>query len=191
MKKITIGVLALQGCVEPHRIHIEKMGAIFKSVRFKKELDQIDALILPGGESTTFLKLIESFEMEEPLLRIFNQIPIWGICAGAILIAKKVAYQEQKSFKLLPIEIQRNAYGRQQDSFESHIENYPVVFIRAPKITSVEKSVTIQAVMEGSPVWIQAGSIMATTFHPELTPQPPSPMHQKFLKDIILSNRTC
>src|SRR4051812_38347225 len=96
--KATLGVLALQGCVQPHRPHIESLGLSYKEVRTKEDLKQIQGLILPGGESTTMLKLIEVFSLEESLIETFRRVPIWGICAGAILMARKVISSDQKSF---------------------------------------------------------------------------------------------
>lgn len=182
--KPTIGCLALQGAVEPHRAHIEAAGAEFMAVKTPKQFDQVDALILPGGESTTMLKLIDRFDLWDALTEQFKTKPIWGICAGSILLAKTVTDPEQKSFGLLPMSVQRNGYGRQLDSHHSEIEGYKVSFIRAPVITDIDETIEILAKHEGAPVWVQKGKIMASTFHPELTLDIPSPMHQKFV-DLV------
>ncbi len=176
----TIGVLSLQGCVHPHRPHIESLGILFKEVKTAEDMEQIDGLILPGGESTTMLKLIAIFNLSQGLEATFKRVPVWGICAGAILIAQEVHSPRQRSFGLMQIEIERNSYGRQLESFHTEVEKYPVSFIRAPKILSVGKGVTVLASREKSPIWVEQGRVMATTFHPELTSEYPSPMHRRF-----------
>lgn len=179
-KKPLIGVLALQGAVEPHKPHIEAAGGKYMPVKTPAQFDTVDAFIMPGGESTTMLKLIEHFDLWEYLARNFKTKPVWGICAGAILMAEKVENPTQKSFSLLPITIRRNAYGRQLESSHEDIDGYPVSFIRAPVIKETDKSVTIKATHEGTAVWVERGPYMATTFHPELTLDFPSPMHKAF-----------
>ena len=112
-KNITIGVLALQGAVQPHRPHIEAAGAQFMTVKTPEQFEQVDAFILPGGESTTMLKLIERFNLWDVLADQFSKKPVWGICAGSILLAETVTDPAQKSFGLLPVSVRRNGYGRQ------------------------------------------------------------------------------
>ncbi len=181
-KQPVIGVLALQGAVELHKPHIEGAGAIFKAVKTLADFDSVDAFILPGGESTTMLKLIQNFDLEEPLKRAFKSKPVWGICAGTILMAKTVTDPAQKSFGLLDINVQRNGYGRQLDSEIMPIDGFDVSFIRAPIITGVnDNEIEVLAIRNDQPVWIQKGRYMATTFHPELTLAFPSPMHQRFI----------
>lgn len=187
MTKPVIGVLALQGAVQPHKPHIEAAGADFRAVKTAEDFAVVDAFILPGGESTTMLKLIDTFGLWDALAENFAQKPVWGICAGSILIAEKVTNPAQKSFGLLPITVQRNGYGRQLESHHSEIDGYKVSFIRAPVFTNVGKDAQILAEHEGTPVWVQKGRIMATTFHPELTQDYPSPMHRHF---IDLVNKT-
>ncbi|MGB4058549.1 MAG: pyridoxal 5'-phosphate synthase glutaminase subunit PdxT [Alphaproteobacteria bacterium] len=194
-----IGVLALQGAVEPHRKHIEAYGAEFRAVKTPQQFESVDAFILPGGESTTMLKLIEAFDLWDSLVKQFAMKPVWGICAGSILMADRVENPPQKSFGLLPITVQRNAYGRQLESHHALIDGYEVSFIRAPVIISPSPSIPlpsgrgkvseakqgegleIRATHEGNPVWVQKGQYMATTFHPELTLDFPSPMHREFV----------
>lgn len=180
-KKKVIGVLALQGAVEPHRPHIEAAGADFRDVKTPEQFDQVDAFILPGGESTTMLKLIEAFGLWETLAENFRKKPVWGACAGTILMAEKVTNPAQKSFALLPMTVKRNAYGRQLESHHLKIEDYEVSFIRAPIITELDKSVEVFAREEDKPVWVRKGPYMATTFHAELTLDFPSPMHKAFI----------
>ena len=180
----TIGVLALQGAVQLHRPHIEASGAKFAGVKTPAEFEDIDAFILPGGESTTMLKLIDRFDLWESLAENFEKKPVWGICAGSILIAKTVLNPKQLSFGLLPMTIERNGYGRQIDSHLTQIEGYDVSLIRAPVITQVANDVEVFASHEGAPVWVKHGPHMATTFHPELTQDFPSPMHRAFI-DLV------
>lgn len=179
-----IGVLALQGAVQPHKAHIEACGAQFRAVKTPAQFEEVDGFILPGGESTTMLKLIERFDLWDILAEQFAKKPVWGICAGSILLAEKVSNPEQKSFGLLPISIQRNGYGRQLESHHAEIDGYEVSFIRAPVITHVGQGVEILASHEGNPVWVKKGHVMASTFHPELTLNFPSPMHQRFI-DLV------
>ncbi|MBF0314931.1 MAG: pyridoxal 5'-phosphate synthase glutaminase subunit PdxT [Oligoflexia bacterium] len=184
MKSLTIGVLALQGCVLPHKFHIEGHGACFKEVRAKEDLDGIDGLILPGGESSSMLKLIREFSLEEDLKAAFARMPVWGVCAGAILLAKQVESPRQWSFALCDITIERNAYGRQLDSFNATIDNYPVAFIRAPIIRSVGQDVETHALFKEHPVWVKSDTVMITTFHPELYQERPSSFHLEFIQLI-------
>ena len=185
MNKKTIGVLALQGAVTPHKAHIEGCGAEFAAVKTEAQIKAADALILPGGESTTMLKLIDRFGLENALKEAFESKPIWGICAGAILLAEKVTNPEQKSFGVLPIEVKRNGYGRQLDSSHEKVGYYTVSFIRAPIITKTSQNIDIIEKKYGSPIWIEHQKVMVTTFHPELTNITPSPMHKRFV-DMVL-----
>jgi 5'-phosphate synthase pdxT subunit len=183
-RKPIIGVLALQGAVEPHRPHIEAAGGEFRAVKTAEQFDACDAFILPGGESTTMLKLIDTFNLWGSLAENFAKKPVWGICAGAILIAQKVTNPAQKSFALLPLTVERNGYGRQLDSHHAEVGGYPVAFIRAPVFTDVGKDAEILAEHQGAPVWIKAGKYTASAFHPELTLDFPSPMHRKFVESL-------
>jgi 5'-phosphate synthase pdxT subunit len=182
-KKPIIGVLAIQGAVMPHKPHIESAGGEFRAVKTPKEFDACDAFILPGGESTTMLKLIDAFALWDSLQKNFERKPVWGICAGSILIAETVTDPAQKSFGVLPITVRRNGYGRQRDSHHAEINEYKVSFIRAPVITNSGKTEIMARHMD-SPVWVQYKKIMATTFHPELTLSFPSPMHKAFINLI-------
>ena len=182
--KPIIGVLALQGAVEPHKPHIEACGAEFRTVKTAKDFENIDGFILPGGESTTMLKLIERFNLWDALDKNFKEKPVWGICAGSILLAEKVTDPEQKSFGILPMSVQRNGYGRQLDSHHAQIDGYNVSFIRAPVITEIANDIDILAEHENTPVWVQQGNKIASTFHPELTLDFPSPMHKHFI-DLV------
>lgn len=183
-RKPVIGVLALQGAVEPHRPHIEAAGAIFRAVKTPEQFEGVDGFILPGGESTTMLKLIDRFDLWDVLARQFREKPVWGICAGSILLAEKVTDPEQKSFGVLPMTVRRNGYGRQLDSHYALIGGYEVSFIRAPVFTAVGEGMEILAEHEGAPVWVRKGNAMASAFHPELTLDFPSPMHVRFVEMV-------
>lgn len=182
--KPIIGVLALQGCVERHKPHIEAAGGEFRAVKTPAQFDAVDAFILPGGESTTMLRLIANFNLWDALEKNFKAKPVWGICAGSILLAETVTNPEQKSFAIVPVTVQRNAYGTQAQSHNDEIEGYEVSFIRAPVIKDVADTVEIKATHRGDPAWVTCGQTMLTTFHPELTMDFPSPMHRAFL-DIV------
>lgn len=176
-----VGILALQGCVGPHRRHFEALDWELIEIRSEKDIIDIDAYILPGGESSTMLNLISVFGLEERLKDEFSQKPVWGICAGAILMATKVTNPSQKSFELLDMNIVRNGYGRQLNSSVEMILDYEVTYIRAPIIDSQAEELNVHHSREGKATWLSDGKKhMATTFHPELNQSAPSPMHQAF-----------
>lgn len=188
-QKPVIGVLALQGAVDLHKPHIEAADGTFKAVKTKADIESVDAYILPGGESTTMLKLIDRFELWDVLKKNFEAKPVWGICAGSILMAKTVYVDEskkqtQKSFGLVPVEIIRNGYGRQLDSHTGKVSGFDVSFIRAPVISGVPDTVEVVAEQDNVPVWVKLGKHMMTTFHAELTKEYPSPMHRLFVGSI-------
>lgn len=176
-----IGILAIQGSVIEHRRALEKLGVKVSEIRLPEDLKVVDGLILPGGESTTISKLIKRFGLFDELKKqISNGLPVWGTCAGAILLAKKVIGKNPPlTLGLMDIEVDRNAYGRQVDSFEKElivksdelrVNNIHGVFIRAPKIRPLPKSdVEILAECYGEPVMLRQKNILATSFHPELT----------------------
>jgi len=173
-----IGVLALQGDFEAHKRALERAGAEAVEVRTAAELEGIDGLILPGGESTTMLKLLDDEGLFEPLRRFGEERPIFGTCAGAILLAKEVRNPAQKSLGLVDMTIERNAYGRQLDSRIEKLEwaggsgngdRLEAVFIRAPIIRRVGPEVKVLASYRGAPVLVEAGKHLVATFHPELT----------------------
>lgn len=176
-----IGVLALQGAVDLHQPHIESAGGVFARVKTADQINECDGFILPGGESSTMLKLIDRFDLWDVLVKNFAEKPVWGICAGAILMAKTVTHPTQKSFGLLDITIWRNGYGSQIDSHDAVIDGYDISYIRAPIITHAGSDIDICASHQDSPVWVRQNSYMATTFHPELNRQAPSPMHHMFI----------
>lgn len=182
----TVGVLALQGDFEAHRKAIEGAGARAVEVRTAAEMDGCDGLILPGGESSTMLKLLEIENLTEPLRRFGQNKPIFGTCAGAILLARAVSHPAQASLGLMDIDVERNAYGRQVDSHVARVlvgdEQLEAVFIRAPIIRRTGAGVNVVASYRGDPVWVEEGRHMATTFHPELTPD--ARVHRHFIEKL-------
>jgi pyridoxal 5'-phosphate synthase pdxT subunit len=183
---MTIGVLAIQGDYEAHKARLEQLGAAVVLVRKPEQLDSIDAIVIPGGESSTFLNFLSERGFLEKLREFVRTKPTFGTCAGAILLAKDVENPPQESLGALDIRIRRNAYGRQIDSSireaQTRLEGGPLemVFIRAPRIVATGKNVQVLASAGDDPVLIREGNIMAATFHPELSPD--TRVHQEFLK---------
>ena len=184
--KPTVGVLALQGDFEAHARAIERAGAHAKEVRTAQELSAVDALVIPGGESTTMLKLLGIENLFEPLAEFGAQKPIFGTCAGAILLAKEVLNPAQASLGLMDLTVERNAYGRQIDSRIADIDvaggKTEAVFIRAPIIRRVGPDVKVLAEYLGTPVLVEQGRHMVATFHPELTHS--KTVHRHFIERI-------
>jgi len=200
-----IGVLALQGDFDAHRRRLEELGAEVVLVKKPEQLDQIDGLIIPGGESGTFLKLLGEAGFER-LKQFVRSKPTFGTCAGAILLANEVENPAQAGLGALNIRIRRNAYGRQIDSsiregkfladLNHHLKSgdlapegspLEMVFIRAPKIVHVGEGVEVLATEGQDPVAVRQGRAMAATFHPELSADPR--VHQAFLDLVSGSNR--
>ncbi|HET6840906.1 MAG TPA: pyridoxal 5'-phosphate synthase glutaminase subunit PdxT [Candidatus Angelobacter sp.] len=183
---MNIGVLAIQGDYEAHKARLQELGANVTLVRKPEQLDGLDAIVIPGGESSTFLNFLEERGFLEKLREFVSTKPAFGTCAGAILLAKEVENPPQKSLGLLDIRIRRNAYGRQIDSSireaATKLGGGPLemVFIRAPKIISTGSSVEVLASENGDPVLVRQGKIMAATFHPELSTD--TRVHQEFLR---------
>jgi 5'-phosphate synthase pdxT subunit len=187
-KSFTIGVLALQGAYEAHAKTLQALGATPKLVRLPLDLEGIDGLIMPGGESTTMLKFLERHNFFDILKTFVQTTPTFGTCAGAILLAKDVQNPVQKSLAALDITVERNAYGRQIDSTiltaPTKLEGGPLemVFIRAPRITRTGPDVEILASRDQYPVLVRQGHLLAATFHPELSGD--HRVHQLFLNLI-------
>ena len=181
-----IGVLAIQGDYEAHKQRLEQLGASVTLVRKPEQLDAIDAIVIPGGESSTFLNFLVERGFLEKLRDFVSTKPTFGTCAGAILLATEVENPPQQSLGLLDIRIRRNAYGRQNESSIKEVATklgakpLEMVFIRAPKIVSTGKGVEVLASEGGDPVLVRQGKIMAATFHPELSDD--TRVHQEFLK---------
>src|SRR5271157_5025511 len=180
-----IGVLALQGDFDAHRRRLEQLGAKVVLVRKPEQFDEIDGLIIPGGESSTFLKLLGE-EGFEKLNSFVHTKPTFGTCAGAILLAKHVTNPDQPGLNAIDMTIRRNAYGRQIDSTiveaDSALGGEPLemVFIRAPRISRVADGIEVLAKRGDDPVLVRKGIVMAATFHPELSDDPR--VHAEFLK---------
>jgi pyridoxal 5'-phosphate synthase pdxT subunit len=182
-----VGILAVQGDYEAHASALKRVGAEATFVRTVADVQGIDALILPGGESSTQLQFLQEEKLDKAI-KVFaeNGGAIFGTCAGAILLAREVHGPPQKSLNLLDVSIERNAYGRQLASHvrqePSKLSNHPLemVFIRAPIIEKLGKKVEVLAESEGHPVLVQQGRILAATFHPELTSD--STIHEYLLR---------
>ncbi|MGH2463743.1 MAG: pyridoxal 5'-phosphate synthase glutaminase subunit PdxT [Candidatus Limnocylindria bacterium] len=173
-----VGILALQGDVREHADALREVGAEPVEVRLPRDLAGVEALILPGGESTTMRRLIDAYGLAEPILSLAaSGAPMWGTCAGMILLARRITDGDQPILPLLDIEVRRNAYGRQLDSFEADLavpalgdEPLHAVFIRAPVVTDVGAGVEVLATDPmGRTVAVRQGRLLATAFHPELT----------------------
>jgi 5'-phosphate synthase pdxT subunit len=184
-----IGVLALQGDFDAHRRRLEELGAEVVLVKKPEQFDGIDGLVIPGGESSTFLKLLG----EEGLAKLKEFVrmkPTFGTCAGAILLASEVENPKQAGLGALDITVRRNAYGRQLDSSirEGRLGNDPIemVFIRAPKIERIGEGVEVVATEGRDPVMVRKGKALAATFHPELSDDPR--IHQYFLDLVANGN---
>ncbi len=177
MTRRRVGILAIQGDIEAHARALARVDADAVAVRHAEDLEGICALILPGGESTTISKGLERLGLYEPL-EAFAKAgrPILGTCAGAVLLAREVENHPVRSLGLLDVVAVRNAYGTQVDSFaevaDSKLENLRCVFIRAPRLRRPGPEVLVLARVEGWPVFVRQGKILATTFHPELGPDP-------------------
>ena len=189
----TIGVLALQGAFEAHAKALTAIGATPILVRNPAQLDRLDGLILPGGESTTFLKHLERDGFFTALDTFVRSTPTFGTCAGVILLASEVLNPAQASLAVLDITVERNAYGRQIDSTiltaQTALAGGPLemVFIRAPRITRTGPSVETLASRDQSPVLVRQNHILAATFHPDLSlhsPEPDLRIHQYFLSIV-------
>lgn len=171
-----IGVLAIQGDFAAHARAMRRVGANAVEVRSAKHIEALDGLIIPGGETTTMLKFLDEEELAAPIVEFAGSgKPIFGTCAGAILLAREVYNPAQASLGLIDIGVERNGYGRQVDSFiaevETTIEGGPLeaVFIRAPKIMNVGAEIQVIGWFKNEPVLVRSGNILAATFHPELT----------------------
>ncbi|ENK0555986.1 pyridoxal 5'-phosphate synthase glutaminase subunit PdxT [Clostridium sporogenes] len=187
-----VGVLDLQGSVVEHMKILEKIDNVEPvRVKYKEDLDNIQGIILPGGESTTLGKLLKDFHIYDTLKeKIENGLPVWGTCAGMILLAKDIEGQEESYFKVIDIKVKRNAYGSQLNSFfieemleEIDKEPIELVFIRAPYITTVGSNVTILKKVRKNIVAAKEKNVLVTSFHPELTED--TRFHKYFIDKFI------
>ena len=186
-----IGVLAIQGDFSEHRQALRRIGVESEEVRLPAQLDGVDGLIIPGGESTTIVHLIDIFDFREPLrAKVQSGLPVWGTCAGMIVLADRLTDRRPEPLHLMDIDVSRNAFGRQVDSFEEDlviedVEGPPFrgVFIRAPVVNRVGEGVEVLSTIAGGrPVAVKQGGMLATAFHPELTDD--SRLHELFLKIV-------
>jgi len=174
---VRIGVLALQGAFREHRAALERAAAEVAEVRRPEHLGALHGLVIPGGESSTIVKLMRAYELDTAITAFAAAGgAVWGTCAGAIVVATHIdAYPDQPRLGLIDVAVARNAYGRQVASFETEVavdgwdEPFRAVFIRAPRITSVGPDVTVLARHAGDPVAVASGAVTATVFHPELS----------------------
>ena len=186
-----IGVLALQGDFAEHINALHRLGANAFPVRLPAELEGVGGLVIPGGESTTIGKLMKDYQLVDDLNRLINEgIPVLGTCAGMVLLAKRISAMDQESLGAIDIDIRRNAFGRQVDSFESDLDipvlgptPFNAIFIRAPMIERAGDRVEILARLpDGSPVAARQNNLVVTAFHPELTPD--LRLHEYFLSFV-------
>jgi len=184
-----IGILAIQGDVREHGLMLSAIGQQWEEVRLPSQLYDLDGLIIPGGESTTIVQMIDTYDLRIPLQSLAtNGLAVWGTCAGMIVVAKKLSDRKPVPLGLIDIEVSRNAFGRQIDSFETTvtitgIDGPPVhaVFIRAPQVINVGPNVDVLSTLGNEdPVVIRENKILATSFHPELTHD--TRMHELFVR---------
>lgn len=191
-----VGVLALQGDVVEHLRALEASGARACGVKTLEALEAVDALIVPGGESTTIIRLLERFGLDEPLVRrVRAGMPFWGTCMGMIVAAREVAGLEQRTLGLIDITVRRNAFGRQIASEEVALaipvlgeEPFPAIFIRAPWIERAGPGVEILASHRGHGVFVRQGNVLGTSFHPELTGD--ARIHAYFIRELVDASRS-
>jgi pyridoxal 5'-phosphate synthase pdxT subunit len=190
-----IGVLAIQGDFAAHVKALARVGVDAVEVRRKGELEQVDGLIIPGGESTTMLKFIEDEDLAVPIKELAREgKPVFGTCAGAILLACDVHNPDQPSLALIDIGVERNGFGRQVDSFIADVETsfdggaLEAVFIRAPRIKRTGQNVSVLARFNNEPVLVREGNIVAATFHPELTDD--DRVHRLFVEAVSAQQKT-
>ncbi|CAB4867001.1 unannotated protein [freshwater metagenome] len=186
-----VGVLALQGAFAAHQRALAECGVLTRQVRVSADLDGIDALVMPGGESTTMSHLLTTSGLFDPLAeRIRDGLAVFGTCAGMILLAREVldGRPDQRSLAAIDITVRRNGYGRQVDSFEADITidslaaPFHAVFIRAPKVERIGPAVQVIAAHDDVPVFAREGRVFVASFHPELTPDPR--LHSLFLQEV-------
>jgi pyridoxal 5'-phosphate synthase pdxT subunit len=193
---LTVGVLALQGDVEEHRAALDDIGVASLAVKRREELDAVDGLIVPGGESTTVIRLLDRFGLWEPLReRVGAGMPYWGTCMGMIVAAHDVAGLAQPTLDLIDVTVRRNAFGRQLASAEVSLEipalgepAFPAVFIRAPWVERAGPGVEVLAEHEGHGVFVRSGNVLGTAFHPELTAD--RRLHEHFARIVEAAGRT-
>ena len=186
-----VGVLALQGAFREHRQALERLGAEVTEVRLPEHLTDLQGVVIPGGESTTMVKLMKAYGLDKAIPTFYDRGgAVWGTCAGAIAVASDiVGHPEQPRLGLLDISVERNAYGRQVASFETEVEvtgldaPFQTVFIRAPRVARVGPAVEVWASLNGTPIMVAQARLLATVFHPELTGD--DRVHELFLRRVV------
>lgn len=187
---VFIGVLALQGAFAKHIEMLRTLGVKASEVRSPEELEGCDALIIPGGESTAILRLLKERDFSQSLAKYGETHPVFGTCAGLILMAKQIVAEPTKPFGWLDVAVERNAFGRQAESFRANLDlqlerlhsSFPALFIRAPRIRECSADVEVLAHFNDEPVLVRQGHYLGSTFHPELTNN--SVIHEYFIKLI-------
>ncbi|SFS37704.1 pyridoxal 5'-phosphate synthase glutaminase subunit PdxT [Marininema halotolerans] len=189
-----IGVLALQGAVQEHVRMLEKAGAEVFLVKRKEQLEGLDGLVIPGGESTTIAKLMHLYDLMEPIQEMGRRgVPLFGTCAGLIVLAARIEGTDTPHLGLLDITVQRNAFGRQRESFEAKLaikgvaEDFEAVFIRAPLITEVGNASDVLCEIDGRIVVVKQGHLLGASFHPELTED--ARLHSYFVEMVKAAQR--
>jgi 5'-phosphate synthase pdxT subunit len=188
---VKLGILALQGAFAAHAEVLRALGAEPREVRGPGDLDQVEALVLPGGESTTMSMLLDSSSLRAPVAeRLADGMPVLGTCAGLILLARDVldGRADQRSFGVLDVDVRRNAFGRQVDSFEADLDVFGLdapfhaIFIRAPAVERTGDGVEVLSTIAGQPVLVRQGNVLAAAFHPELSGD--DRIHRLFLEGV-------
>ena len=196
-ERLTIGVLALQGAFREHVAMLSRLGVTAREVRLPEHLDDLEGLIIPGGESTTIGKLMGTYGLTEPLRAFVAERPVLGTCAGLIMLAQRTTDTDQPLLRVMDITVRRNAFGRQVHSFEAPVELrlvrgrseiFPGVFIRAPWVEEVGERVEVIATLEGHVVGVRQDHLVGVAFHPELTDD--HRVHEYFLNMVAARVRT-
>lgn len=184
-----IGVSGIQGDFREHKVMIERLGHEVLIVRTPEDLEKIDGLIIPGGESTTMIRIMKRVGLFDALKeKILQGLPVYGTCAGLIVLAKEIENYPQESLGVIDIKVMRNAYGRQVDSFEEYVEikgfdkPFKAIFIRAPRVDEWGPGVEVLSSFEGHPIMLRQNNVLVTSFHPELTDD--TRVHEYFI-DMI------
>ncbi|MEA2077798.1 MAG: pyridoxal 5'-phosphate synthase glutaminase subunit PdxT [Candidatus Marinimicrobia bacterium] len=193
MSEVNIGILGIQGAYEKHALAVELAGVKTEIIKYREQLDQIDGLILPGGESTTMSKVMGFRISFDDIFDFAKRKPVFGTCAGLILLGKGIDDHRVKQFELMDVTVTRNAYGSQKDSFVDNIklnfdpENpFHAVFIRAPQIEKIGDDIRVLASCDGKPVMVESNLYLGVSFHPELTRDPR--IHKYFVQKIMEVN---
>lgn len=186
---LKIGVSGIQGDFREHKVMLERLGVEVLVVRKPEELDEVEGLVIPGGESTTMIRIMKMVNLYEKLKeKILSGFPVFGTCAGMILLSKEVVNFKQDSLGVIDIKVERNAYGRQVDSFETDVEikgfdkSYRAIFIRAPKVVDYGNDVEVLSIYEDAPILLRQKKVLVASFHPELTED--TRVHEYFLSMV-------